>query len=87
MQFAVAGSSVTSRSISPAVFSVYGLVGTDPYPTIYHTNKAQLDDNDSSSKDVISTFAVTIPADTNRDLKVDFADFALMAQSWLTGAH
>ena len=46
------------------------------------------DNNDSGgSKNVVSTLAVTIPADTNRDLKVDFADFALMAQSWLTGGH
>jgi hypothetical protein len=70
----------------PAVFSAYGLVGTDPQPTIYHTNKALLDTNDpGGQKNTVSTFAVTIPGDENRDLRVDFLDWAIWAQNWLVG--
>ena len=68
-----------------AVFSVYGFVGTDPYPTIYHTNRAFVDQNDSKHNPV-STFAVTIKGDLNGDLKVDFLDIALLADNWLVGS-
>jgi len=72
------------RLPGPAVFSVYALVGADPYPTIYHTNKALLDNNDpGSSKNRVSTFAVTVSGDLNRDLRVDFADLAILAEHWL----
>jgi hypothetical protein len=72
----------------PVVFSVYGFIAPapgDPHPeyqAIYHTNKAFIDKNDSGGLPV-STFAVTVPADMNKDLKVDFTDFALLAQNWL----
>ncbi len=67
----------------PAVFSGYALVGSDPYPTIYHTNKALLDDKDpGGKKNTVSTFAVTVSGDLNKDLKVDFADFAIFAENW-----
>ena len=68
----------------PAVFSVYGYVGTDPLPTIYHTNRAFIDLNDNK-KNPVSTFAVTIPGDLNRDLKVNLADLAELAANWLKG--
>jgi len=75
------------RLLAPAVFSVYALVGADPYPTIYHTNKALLDNKDpGGSKNRISTFAVTVSGDLNRDLKVDFSDLAILAENWLTSA-
>ena len=68
----------------PVVFSAYGYIGTDPLPSIYHTNRAFVDANDSQSKPV-STFAVTIPGDVNRDLRVDFADLAELAENWMIG--
>ena len=68
----------------PAVFSVYGFLGVD----IYHTNKAFLDQNDlAGSKNKISTFAVTVQGDLNKDLKVDFLDFAVFANNWLIGVQ
>lgn len=70
----------------PAVFSVYGFVGTDPQPTIYHTNRALPDNNDpGGKKNTVSTFAVTVNGDLNRDLRVDFLDLAILAENWLTG--
>ena len=68
----------------PAVFSAYGYIGTDPLPSIYHTNRAFVDGNDSQSNPV-STFAVTIPGDINKDLRVDFADLAELAENWMIG--
>jgi hypothetical protein len=71
----------------PVVFSVYGYIGTDPVPTIYHTNKAFLDLNDPlGSKNKISTFAVTVPGDLDGDLIVNFVDFAILCSNWLVGA-
>ncbi|MHC5060092.1 MAG: hypothetical protein ACYTFK_03285 [Planctomycetota bacterium] len=70
----------------PAVFSVYGFIGTDPEPSVYHTNKAFLDQNDlGGGKNKISTFAVTVPGDLDDDLDVDLTDFAILARNWLTG--
>ncbi len=67
----------------PAVFSIYGFVGTDPMPTIYHTNKAFLDTNDlGGRKNKVSTFAVTVKGDLNDDLKVDVLDLAIMVDNW-----
>jgi hypothetical protein len=68
----------------PAVFSVYGFVGTNPDPDIYHTNRSLIDNNNPNSP--VSTFAVSAPGDLNKDLKVDFIDFAMLAQNWLTTA-
>ena len=68
---------------APVVFSVYGYVSGDPEPTIYHTNRAFIDTNNTSKK--ISTFAVTVDGDLNGDLKVDLADFAIMSENWLAG--
>ncbi|MFH1615571.1 MAG: hypothetical protein ABIG61_10875 [Planctomycetota bacterium] len=68
---------------APVVFSVYGYVAADPIPSIYHTNRALIDINNPSRN--VSTFAVTIDGDLNGDLKVDFADFAVMSQNWLAG--
>ena len=68
----------------PVVFSAYGYIGTDPLPSIYHTNRAFVDANDGQSRPV-STFAVTIPGDVNKDLLVDFADLAEMAENWMIG--
>jgi hypothetical protein len=68
----------------PVVFSAYGYIGTDPLPSIYHTNRAFVDANDSQSKPV-STFAVTVPGDINKDLRVDFADLAELAENWMIG--
>lgn len=70
---------------APVVFSVYGYIADDPEPTIYHTNRAFIDVNNKSKK--VSTFAVTVDGDLNGDLKVDFADFAIMADNWLIGAR
>lgn len=70
----------------PVVFSAYGYIGTDPLPGIYHTNRAFLDANDSQSKPV-STFAVTIPGDINKDLRVDLADLAELAENWMIGTE
>ena len=72
------------RLPGPAVFSVYALVGADPYPTIYHMNKALLDNNDPrGNKNRVSTFAVTVSGDLNKDLRVDFADLAILGEQWL----
>ena len=68
---------------APVVFSVYGYVATDPIPTIYHTNRAFIDNNNLSQQ--VSTFAVTVPGDLNDDLQVDIVDFALMSENWLVG--
>ena len=68
---------------APVVFSIYGYVADDPEPTIYHTNRAFVDANNKSKK--VSTFAVTVDGDLNGDLKVDFADFAMMSENWLAG--
>ncbi|MBN2182278.1 MAG: hypothetical protein JW715_10215 [Sedimentisphaerales bacterium] len=67
----------------PAVFSAYGFIGTDPMPTIYHTNKAFFDINDrGGKKNIVSTFAVTVKGDLNGDLVVDFADLAIVVDNW-----
>lgn len=71
---------------APAVFSVYGYVGTDPLASIYHTNRAFVDANDSK-RSPVSTFAVTIAGDINKDLKVDLEDFAILAKNWLKGVR
>jgi hypothetical protein len=68
----------------PVVFSVYGYIGTDPLPSIYHTNRAFVDANDNKNNPV-STFAVTVPGDINKDLRVDFADMAELAENWMIG--
>jgi len=68
---------------APVVFSIYGFVADDPEPTIYHTNRAFTDNNNASKK--VSTFAVTVDGDLNGDLRVDFADFAMMSENWLVG--
>jgi hypothetical protein len=65
----------------PVVFSVYGFIGTNPEPDIYHTNRSLVDNNNAASP--VSTFAVSVPGDLNTDLRVDFIDFALLAQNWL----
>ena len=70
---------------APVVFSVYGYIAGDPEPTIYHTNRAFIDTNNTSKK--VSTFAVTVDGDLNGDLKVDFADFAVMTEKWLIGVR
>ena len=69
---------------APVIFSVYGYAGGDTMPTIYHTNRAFIDQNNKSKP--ISTFAVTVDGDINGDLKVDLADFALLSGNWLVGA-
>jgi len=69
----------------PVVFSVYGLAPTTGGPEIYHTNRAFIDPNNTKKK--VSTFAVTIDADVNRDLKVDLEDVAAMSQYWLVGVR
>ena len=68
----------------PVVFSAYGYIGTDPLPSIYHTNRAFVDANDNKNNPV-STFAVTVPGDINKDLRVDFADMAELAENWMIG--
>jgi len=70
----------------PAVFSAYGYIGTDPQASIYHTNRAFVDANDSQ-RNPVSTFAVTVPGDVNKDLRVDFADLAVLAENWMIGAN
>lgn len=70
----------------PAVFSVYGFIGTGS-PTIYHTNKAFLDLNDPGGpKNKISTFAVTVKGDLNDNLAVNLSDFAIFSEAWSTSA-
>ena len=80
---------VWSGDIDPAdpttwTSSTYGYIGTDPLPSIYHTNRAFIDANDAKSNPV-STFAVTVPGDVNKDLRVDFADLAKLAENWMIG--
>ncbi len=70
----------------PAVFSAYGYIGTDPLASIYHTNRAFVDGNDSR-RNPISTFAVTVPGDINKDLRVDFTDLAELAENWMIGTQ
>ena len=71
---------------APAVFSLYGFIGSDPEPTIYHTNKAFLDQNDlNGAKNKISTFAVTLKGDLNGDLLINFVDFVILSNNWLIG--
>jgi hypothetical protein len=70
----------------PVVFSAYGYIGTDPLASIYHTNRAFVDANDSQHNPV-STFAVTVPGDVNKDLRVDFADMAALAENWMIGTQ
>ena len=70
----------------PVVFSAYGYIGTDPLASIYHTNRAFVDTNDSQHKPV-STFAVTVPGDVNKDLRVDLADLAELAENWMIGTR
>ncbi|MBW8015326.1 MAG: hypothetical protein FVQ82_04000 [Planctomycetes bacterium] len=70
---------------APVVFSVYGLAPATGGPEIYHTNRAFIDPNNTRKK--VSTFAVTIDADLNKDLKVDLADLAVVSKYWLTGVR
>lgn len=70
----------------PAIFSIYGFVGNDPEPTIYHTNKAFLDNNDpDGKKNTISAFAVTVKGDLNGDLVVDISDLVILVDNWTIG--
>lgn len=71
--------------LAPAVFSVYGLAPTTGGPEIYHTNRAFIDAY--NNKNEVSTFAVTIDADLNKDLKVDLGDIAVISEYWLVGAR
>jgi hypothetical protein len=68
----------------PAVFSAYGYIGTDPLASIYHTNRTFVDSNDGKSNPV-STFAVTVPGDVNKDLRVDIDDISTLLEYWLIG--
>ncbi len=70
----------------PAVFSAYGYIGTDPVASIYHTNRAFVDSNDSKNNPV-STFAVTVPGDVNKDLRVDIEDVSALLEYWMVGTH
>jgi len=70
----------------PAVFSAYGYIGTDPVASIYHTNRAFVDSNDDKSNPV-STFAVTVPGDVNKDLRVDIDDVAALLEYWMVGTE
>ena len=70
----------------PAVFSAYGYIGTDPVASIYHTNRAFVDTNDSKQNPV-STFAVTVPGDVNKDLRVDIDDIAALLEYWMIGTE
>jgi hypothetical protein len=70
----------------PVVFSAYGYIGTDPLASIYHTNRAFVDANDSQ-RNPVSTFAVTVSGDVNKNLRVDFADLAELAQNWMIGTQ
>ena len=76
-----------------AVFSAYVQVqikdpspGEIEIPEIHHTNRAFIDNNNSDmKKNVISTFAVTLPGDLDKDLDVDLGDLAVLARNWLKG--
>jgi hypothetical protein len=70
----------------PAVYSAYGYIGTDPLASIYHTNRTFVDSNDGNSNPV-STFAVTVPGDVNKDLQVDIADIAVLLEYWMIGTQ
>jgi hypothetical protein len=70
----------------PAVFSAYGHIGTDPLASIYHTNRSFVDNNDGKVNPV-STFAVTVPGDVNKDLRVDIDDIAALLEYWMIGTH
>jgi len=70
----------------PAVFSAYGYIGTDPLASIYHTNRAFVDANDDKGNPV-STFAVTVPGDVNKDLRVDIGDIAMLLEYWMVGTE
>jgi hypothetical protein len=70
----------------PAVFSAYGYIGTDPVASIYHTNRTFVDSNDNKSNPV-STFAVTVPGDVNKDLRVDINDIAELLEYWMIGTE
>jgi hypothetical protein len=70
----------------PAVFSAYGYIGTDPLASIYHTNRTFVDSNDGKSNPV-STFAVTVPGDVNKDLRVDIDDIAMLLENWMVGTE
>lgn len=70
----------------PAVFSAYGYIGTDPLASIYHTNRAFVDANDDKGSPV-STFAVTVPGDVNKDLRVDIDDVAMLLEYWMVGTE
>jgi hypothetical protein len=70
----------------PAVFSAYGYIGTDPVASIYHTNRTFVDSNDNKSNPV-STFAVTVPGDVNKDLRVDIEDITELLEYWMIGTE
>lgn len=70
----------------PAVFSAYGYIGTDPLASIYHTNRAFVDANDDKGG-AVSTFAVTVPGDVNKDLRVDIDDVAMLLEYWMVGTE
>ena len=70
----------------PAVFSAYGYIGTDPLASIYHTNRAFVDSNDSKNHP-FSTFAVTVPGDVNKDLRVNIDDVAALLEYWMVGTE
>jgi hypothetical protein len=70
----------------PAVFSAYGYIGTDPLASIYHTNRTFVDVNDDKNNPV-STFAVTVPGDVNKDLRVDIADIGELLEYWMIGTE
>lgn len=70
----------------PVVFSAYGYIGTDPIASIYHTNRAFVDSNDSKENPV-STFAVTVPGDVNKNLRVDLDDISMLLEYWMVGTE
>ena len=70
----------------PAVFSAYGYIGADPVASIYHTNRAFADGNDEKQNPV-STFAVTVPGDVNKDLRVDIDDISALLEYWMVGTE
>lgn len=70
----------------PVVFSAYGYIGTDPFASIYHTNRAFVDINDNKNNPV-STFAVTVPGDVNKDLRVDIDDISMLLEYWMVGTE